>query len=431
MSMEIKHPFVSVIVPVYNTASYLNQCIDSILGQTYGNFELICVDDASTDASGYILDAIAKKDDRVKVVHRKLPSGSGAVPRNTGLNAAVGKYVIFLDSDDYFDCTMIEKMVHRAEKLDADLVMCDSYNVYEDTGEIREDHTELHMNMIPETEVFSYKDIPERIFQVSNAAVWHRLFLRDMLLGNELRFQEGVPILDDIYFANVSLIRAKRITIIPERLVYYRRIRNGGQTTQVDKHREVIFESFSAVNKELMKMADFAVIKCSLQTWTISTMKWWLGCSGDYETYRILIDLYKKEYISGLKLLPEDLSPDIDVYWKKMIDQMLNGTFPMLCLSFLRFFSGNCKDIVLYGAGDEGRKAAAIIEADKKANLICWADKSVRSIGVRKISSPMEIKNRNFDVLLIAINNPAVVNEVRRDLIRMGICSDKIVAVIT
>ena len=431
MSMEVKHPFVSVIVPVYNTAPYLNQCMDSILGQTYGDIELICVDDGSSDESGYILDAIAQKDERVRVIHRKSPSGSGAVPRNTGLNFASGKYVMFLDSDDYFDYTMIGKMVHRAEVLHAELVMCDSFNVYEDTGEIGRDHTELHMSMLPKAEVFSYKDIPESIFQISNAAVWHRLFLRKMLFEHALCFQEGVPILDDIYFANVSLIQAKRITVIPERLIYYRRARNGGQTTQIDKYKESIFKSFSAVNKKLMDMRDFEIIKCSLQTWTISTMKWWLGCVGNYDSYHILMDLYKKEYIPGLKLLPEDLSSNLDAYWKKIIEQMLEGTFPMLCSSFLRFCVGDYTDIVLYGAGDEGRKAAAMIEADEKMNLICWADRTVRFIDGRKIFPPGEIKNNSFDVILIAINDPVVVNEVRKEFIHMGICSDQIVAVIT
>ena len=92
--------FFSVIVPVYNVEKYLKECVDSILKQTFTDFELILVDDGSTDNSPALCDEFAKNDSRVKVIHNK--NGGASVARNTGMKAAQGRYLINIDSDDYF-----------------------------------------------------------------------------------------------------------------------------------------------------------------------------------------------------------------------------------------------------------------------------------------------------------------------------------------
>lgn len=113
---------ISVIIPVYNVEDYLHDCINSILNQTFQDFEIICVDDCSTDSSLKILEDFSKKDDRVKIVRNKLNSSLG-YSRNNGLKHAAGKYVLFLDSDDWLDLNTLEILYDIAEKESLDVLM--------------------------------------------------------------------------------------------------------------------------------------------------------------------------------------------------------------------------------------------------------------------------------------------------------------------
>ena len=115
-------PKVSVIVPVYNVAEYLGQCLDTILLQTLQDIEVICVDDGSTDNSLNILNTYAMFDERLKVIHQE---NAGAGPaRNRGIKEATGDFLIFLDGDDFFHPEMLEKMVVKAEEDNSDVVIC-------------------------------------------------------------------------------------------------------------------------------------------------------------------------------------------------------------------------------------------------------------------------------------------------------------------
>lgn len=112
---------VSVIIPVYNVEKYLPKCLDSVVGQTYANLEIICINDGSPDSSSAILGAYAKKDDRIRIINQKNQGLSGA--RNTGIQSATGEYTVFLDSDDWLDTDTVEHAVAVAEKHGCDVVM--------------------------------------------------------------------------------------------------------------------------------------------------------------------------------------------------------------------------------------------------------------------------------------------------------------------
>ncbi len=120
---------ISVIVPVYNVEKYVDKCIESIINQTYKNLEIILVDDGSTDNSGKICDEYAKADSRVVVMHKN--NGGLSDARNTGINEAKGRYITFVDSDDYIDVNMIELMYERIFKDNSDMCMCNFCRVDE------------------------------------------------------------------------------------------------------------------------------------------------------------------------------------------------------------------------------------------------------------------------------------------------------------
>lgn len=120
---------ISIIVPVYNVEKYLNKCVDSILNQTFKEFELILVDDGSPDNSGAICDQYAEKDSRVRVIHKE--NGGLSSARNAGIEVAEGKYIGFIDSDDYIAEDMYELLYNNIIKENADLSVCGIYDVYE------------------------------------------------------------------------------------------------------------------------------------------------------------------------------------------------------------------------------------------------------------------------------------------------------------
>ncbi len=120
---------ISIITPVYNAEKYIERCVNSVLNQTYENIEFIIVNDGSTDNTAKILNRLKKNDSRIMVIHKKNEGVSKA--RNTALKKATGKYVLFVDADDWLESTMCEDLISHAEKNNSDVVICEYYNYYE------------------------------------------------------------------------------------------------------------------------------------------------------------------------------------------------------------------------------------------------------------------------------------------------------------
>ncbi len=174
---------ISVIVPVYNVASYLRRCVDSILGQTYENLEIILVDDGATDNSGAICDAYAAKDFRVQVIHK--PNGGLSSARNAGIDAARGEYLAFVDSDDWLEPETYAYLLGLIRKYNVKLSYTGRYDVQEETGE-------RVVGLCPKTEEkIPARELVGRIFLWDNvdSAAWDKLYHRD-LFGNH-RYPEG------------------------------------------------------------------------------------------------------------------------------------------------------------------------------------------------------------------------------------------------
>lgn len=191
----------SVIVPVYNVEKYLEECVDSLLNQTLSDLEIFLVDDGSTDRSGAIADRFAKEyPDRVHTLH--LENGGQGRARNAALPLATGDYIGFVDSDDWIERDMYEKMLDRAEQTGADVVVCDFLEHYADGRE--------------QTLPACFQDHP-----LSAAGSSCNKIFRRSLVG-DLRFPEGLWY-EDFYFSAVMLLRSKRTEFIPEPLYVYRR----------------------------------------------------------------------------------------------------------------------------------------------------------------------------------------------------------------
>lgn len=210
---------VSVIMSVYNEAEYLSPCLDSLLRQSDPDFEILCVDDGSTDDSLHILQAYREKDSRIKIL-RQSNQGAG-VARNHGLAQAEGEYILFLDSDDYFDPGLIEKTVEKAERFQADIVVYRALSVDVRSGRTSALNERIcHYSKYWER-AFSGKDCPETLLNDFLVTAWNKLYRRSFLEQFHLRFQE-IRRSNDLSFTCKTLVEARRIILLPETLVYYR-----------------------------------------------------------------------------------------------------------------------------------------------------------------------------------------------------------------
>ena len=224
---------VSVIVPIYNTAKYLNKCIDSILNQTEKDIELILVNDGSTDNSEDIINNY--KDKRIKYISKK-NEGIGKT-RNRGIKEAKGKYLMFIDSDDYISSNCVEVMFGNAIKNNADIVISNFYKDYDG---------KLEKINYPFFEPSNLKDNPD-ILNMINLGPCNKLYLTDLVKSN--KFDEDIKY-EDVNFVVSSLLKANKVVKIDDYLSYYV-IHNSSETTTRDKRIYDIIEVVERLNKKV------------------------------------------------------------------------------------------------------------------------------------------------------------------------------------
>lgn len=228
---------ISVIIPVYNTKKYLEKCIQSVLNQTYQNLEIICIDDGSTDGSGDILDAFAKKDSRVKVIHKANVGVSAA--RNDGLRIATGAWIGFVDSDDYIAEEMYETMMRTNEGQGADIVACGYY--FDNNGQcnVVENRKSVPTKVVNTRDFLLY--IYQRdVYKAVGGYLWSRLFQKNLIVAEtgelKVAFPEEYGIGEDIIFLARVLINSQKSLYIEKPLYYYVQRENSAVH---DKHKQL------------------------------------------------------------------------------------------------------------------------------------------------------------------------------------------------
>lgn len=227
-------PKVSIIVPIYNVEKYLDRCMDSLLNQTLKDIEIIMVDDGSPDNCPRMCDEYAKKDNRVKVVHKN-NAGLGYA-RNSGLEVAIGKYVAFVDSDDFVEVNMYERLYDQAEKVQADTIFCGFFK-YWTKNNIKEFRNVSRITKFEEKclEALSLDFVGSPVgikkdwkYEMS---VWHGLYSNEVIKKHSLKFQSEREVLsEDIVFQLQYLRNSKKVVYVPE-CYYYYCFNNGGSLT--------------------------------------------------------------------------------------------------------------------------------------------------------------------------------------------------------
>lgn len=279
---------VSVIMSLYNVEFYMRQAIESVLRQTLKEIELICVDDGSDDFSLAAAKEYAKQDSRVKVISLKKTHGQ-AYARNRGIEIAKGKYIGFVDGDDWIVENMYEKLYEEAEKNNTDVTCCTAalYNEILQTYDYANEYYNLFL--IPpsfDNRVFTHKDTKDLLIGKINIALWNKLYRRDFLNENKIRFPEyfiyeDMPFFYDVWF------KAKRISLIRD-LGYFYRINRLGSTMSGIGNKildritmvELTYEKFRALEY-------FDEIKLQLTSWIIDDL---------FHRYTLVEARYRKEF---------------------------------------------------------------------------------------------------------------------------------------
>jgi len=241
---------VSIIIPVYNAEKYLGKCLESLLSQTLQEMEIICVDDGSSDGSPEILKRFQERDGRVRILTQENQYAGAA--RNNGMKEAQGEYLLFLDADDFFENTLLEKVYNQGKKMEADIVLFGAKQYNDKTGIVSPASWYFKRDALPRENPFSGKTENTDVFALVTPAPWTKLFRREFVEKQGLSFQ-GLQNSNDVYFVLTALALAEKITYVDEELVFYRVGMKGSLQGSKSLHPDCFIEAYAGVYHELRR----------------------------------------------------------------------------------------------------------------------------------------------------------------------------------
>ena len=301
---------VSVIVTVYNAGEYIGQMLDSVLGQSMQEIEIICVNDGSTDNSGEIIRSFMDRDSRIMLLEQ--PNINAGAARNQGLLHARGKYVVFWDADDQFHRRALELMCRKMQRTQADICVCGVCEFVQG-GKMYEADGYLKTEFIPDKDPFNKFDLRDTIFNFGSNMVWNKMFRRKFLVSHQLRFQE-IRQANDTAFVMKAMFAADRITYVDRYLAFYR-VDNADSLTM--KSSETVFcpyESYLYTLQELEKEPEFALVKKGFRNKAAMGMFRALNIQSSFNSYEVLYDFLQREGFERLGLT-ECRKEDMEEEW--------------------------------------------------------------------------------------------------------------------
>ena len=289
---------VSVIIPVFNAEKYISTCIESLISQSYSDFEIICVDDGSTDNSPRILQQYMSMDPRIKIIEQKNQFAGNA--RNTGMEVASGKYCMFLDVDDFFEKNMIELQVRQIEKDHADICICDA-DIYDDqAGTFRKSEWLLAKSYIPHVP-FNREEIKDHIFFIKTPAAWNMIISSAFIKEHALKFQETKNT-NDLYFTYAALNLAQKITVVDMVLVHYR-IGTGSNLQSGDDKSPLDFcRAFLKLKELLIEKGIFDEVKRGYISLYLTNFEYHMFTLQSVQSFEVLYDYFKENGRQELEL---------------------------------------------------------------------------------------------------------------------------------
>lgn len=312
---------ISIVVPVYNVEKYLKKCVESIFLQTYSNYELILVDDGSTDNSGKICDDFFEKDTRVKVIHQTNQGLSGA--RNTGIAEAKGEYITFIDSDDYVQDIYLEKLLEMIITYDADMAICLPCKFYDGERPIVES---FDVNL---TEIFAPQDALESMLyrKKVNSYAWGKLYKKELF--EIIRFPEKKLFEDTRTLYKIYHI-SKRIAFNPARLYFYYQRQGSIVNSQFNKKK---LEQVTA-NEEILEFVKHNypdIQKAAISKYFVAAADIYRQIPKDVE-YKA-----EKDYVQGILLQYRK------IVWKDKKNKVISRIMALVAIVDIRLLRIMCK----------------------------------------------------------------------------------------
>lgn len=261
---------VSIIVPVYGVEKYLNECVESLLAQTYPKLEIILVDDASPDACGVLCDEFAAQDSRVKVIHKS--NGGAASARNMGIAAATGEFICFVDSDDVVASNYVECLLKHLTEGQADISVC-GFTQFTKVGK------EQFSACEPCGTYDSHAYLAQFLKSWTCALLWNKMFRREAI--GQIRMAEGHRI-DDEFFTYQVVLNAKKVIVFDAPLYHYRLRRSGVMQTNSAAGEQITLDRIDYIQQRYSHICQYAP---ELQSAFFADMvdsfaRLWADCAG-------------------------------------------------------------------------------------------------------------------------------------------------------
>lgn len=377
---------ISVIIPVYQVEQYLEQCLDSVVQQTYQNLDIILVDDGSIDRSGQICDQYALKDSRIRVIHKE--NGGLVSARKAGLKAARGNYIGYVDSDDWVDRSMFERLYSKLSKEGADIVVCAHTEEYCGKTEIVRNY--IHAGVY-RGESLRDDFFPFMLYEASisrwgvSPACWDKLLKKELIYDLQMDVDERIWDGEDHAFIYPAMLNAECICVIDDAL-YYHRIRNDSVATGYDPK---CFERFNyllnGLKEKFEKSPYWDVVK---ETFPYE-MRWFL-----------------------LKHIYSELGvPCVDE----------RCYFPSYLFPFNEIDKG--AKVVIYGAGAVGQLYYKQIIHSGYCDIVAWVDRNYKKLPfAHLLMAPEQLREiEEVDCVVVAVEKETLANSIKADLSKLGI----------
>ena len=284
-------PKISIIMPVYNCEKYLYETLDCIQNQTLKDFEILCIDDESTDGSYDILKEYADMDSRFKIFKQK-HSNAGAA-RNLGIEKAIGEYLLFLDSDDWFDKNLCKKAYRKAKTHNADIVIF-GHKTYDSVKKkiVSKNNPKDKVGFI--NKVFTPIKLRDKLFQITSPCPWTKLYRRKFVINNELEYH-STPNSNDVYFTRTAFVNADRIVAMKDQLVTYRYNSSSSIQGKKDSNPLAIYEELKQIKDYLVENNLYEIYEYTLKISFMEEMVWNYKTVKSNEAREIIMNKVKEE----------------------------------------------------------------------------------------------------------------------------------------
>lgn len=436
-------PKISIIIPCYNISNYIEECLNSFLSQIYTDFEIICVDDGSTDDTAEIIDSYVKKDNRISLIRQS--NQYAGVARNNGMKYAKGEYLLFFDGDDFCEKDMLYKMITSAQKHHSDITACDICSYDNVTGEYIDTVAYLRTSCVCEFEergTISYRDIPNDILTFAFSGPQNKLYRKEFIERERLFFQDSKRDNDE-YFVCLSMVLADRISWIPEKLVTYR-INNAASLQgfgEAEIDVEDIISTARYLKKGLQERGRYEAVKLSFLNQILIRYTGLIEAQRSFSNFEKVYNFVKNTVFPEfgiINMAEEDMIARVGEYrqimsgnaaeylfWK--VKKLQAGSGEQFPFPF-RQIKGS-RRIAIYGAGNVGRSYYRQLKRYSNYEIVGWYDVKAAILNDLEspVSAPEEIVPGIMDKIVIAIEEKKTVMAIRELLLSKGIAAENIV----